>query len=127
MATFVLAAAFAEFVDDEKAEFAEAETSVAKDSGAPAFDGAALTEADAEAAVFAAAEAEILLKAFAIIGVLCGAACSAGVFFRRFRLFLSLPRPMVTALVLYNVATAVAIMPLLLCIYCMAGRRPALN
>ena len=71
MAAFVPAAAVAEFVDDEKAEFAEADTSVAKDSGAPAFNGAALTEADAEAAVFAAAaETETLLKAFAIIGVL---------------------------------------------------------
>ena len=54
------------------AEFAEADTPVAKDSGVPSFDGAALTltEADAEAAVFAVAEAETLLKAFAIIGVL---------------------------------------------------------
>ena len=70
MAAFVPAAAVAEFVDDKKAKFAEADTSVAKDSGAPAFNGAALTEADAEAAVFAAAETETLLKAFAIIGVL---------------------------------------------------------
>ena len=68
--SLVPAAAFPEFVDDKKAEFAEADTSVAKDSGAPAFNGAALTEADAEAAVFAAAETETLLKAFAIIGVL---------------------------------------------------------
>ena len=66
VAAFVPAAAFAEFVDDEKAEFAEADTSVAKDSGAPAFDGAILVEADVEAAVFAAAEAEALAKAFAI-------------------------------------------------------------
>ena len=70
VAAFVPAAAFAEFVDNEKAEFAEADTSVAKDSGAPAFNGTVLTEADAEAAVFAAAETETLLKAFAIIGVL---------------------------------------------------------
>ena len=101
---------------------------MAKDSGAPAFEGAALADADAEAAVFAAAEVETLAKAFAIIGVLCSSAYSAGVFFRRFRFFLSLPRPpMVTALVLYNVATAVAIMPLLLCIHCVVSRRSALN
>ena len=64
--------AFAEFVIDAMAEFAEADTPVAKDSGVPSFDGAALTltEADAEATVFAVAEAETLLKAFAIIGVL---------------------------------------------------------
>ena len=69
MAAFVLAAAFVVFVDEEEAKLADAETSVAKDSGAPAFDGAALTEADAEAAVFAAAEAETLAKAFAIVSV----------------------------------------------------------
>ena len=69
MAAFVLAAAFVVFVDDEEAEFAEADTSIAKDSGAPAFDAATLAEADVEAAVFAAAEAETLAKAFAIVGV----------------------------------------------------------
>jgi hypothetical protein len=117
VAAFVLAAAFVVFVDEEEAKFTDADTSVAKDSGAPAFDGAVLADAaDAEAAVFAAAEVETLAKAFAIIGVLCSSAYSAGVFFRRFRFFLSLFCPMVTALVLYNVATAVAIMPLLLCI-----------
>ena len=66
MAAFVLAAAFVVFVGDEEAEFAEADTSIAKDSRAPAFDGAILAEADVEAAVFAAAEAEALAKAFAI-------------------------------------------------------------
>ena len=54
VAAFVLAAAFVVFVDEEEAEFADADTSVAKDSGAPAFEGAALADADAEAAVFAA-------------------------------------------------------------------------
>ena len=49
MAAFVLAAAFVVFVDDEEAEFAEADTSIAKDSGAPAFDAATLAEADVEA------------------------------------------------------------------------------
>ena len=109
VAAFVLAAAFVVFVDEEEAKLADADTSVAKDSGAPAFDGAVLADADAEAAVFAAAEVETLAKAFAIIGVLCSSAYSAGVFFRRFRCFLSLFCPMVTAPVLYNVATAVAI------------------
>ena len=66
---FVLAAAFVVFVDDEEAEFAEADTSIAKDSRAPAFDGAILAEADVEAAVFAAAEAEALAKVFAIVSV----------------------------------------------------------
>ena len=70
VAVFVLAAAFVLFVDEEEAEFADADTSIAKDSGAPAFEGAALADADAEAAVFAAAEVETLAKAFAIIGVL---------------------------------------------------------
>ena len=51
-------------------EFAEADTLIAKDSGAPAFDAATLAETDVEAAVFAAAEVETLAKAFAIIGVL---------------------------------------------------------
>ena len=70
VAAFVLAAAFVVFVDEEEAKLADADTSVAKDSGAPAFDGAVLADADAEAAVFAAAEVETLAKAFAIIGVL---------------------------------------------------------
>ena len=47
-ATFVVV-----FIDEEVVEFAEAGgASVAKDFWAPAFDGAALAEADAEAAVF---------------------------------------------------------------------------
>ena len=54
VAAFVLAAAFVVFVDEEEAEFADADTSIAKDSGAPAFEGAALADANAEAAVFAA-------------------------------------------------------------------------
>ena len=47
VAVFVLAAAFVLFVDEEEARFSDADTSVAKDSGAPAFDGAALADADA--------------------------------------------------------------------------------
>ena len=69
VAAFVLAAAFIVFVDEEGAKFVDVDTSVAKDSGASAFDGAVLADADAEAAVFAAANAETLLKVFAIIGV----------------------------------------------------------
>ena len=56
MAAFVLVAAFAEFVDNKKAKFAEADTSVAEDSGPSGFDGAALTLVNAEKAVFAAAK-----------------------------------------------------------------------
>ena len=56
--------------DEEEAAFATAgDASVAKNSWAPAFNGNALVEADDEAAVFAAAEAETLAKAFCIVRV----------------------------------------------------------
>ena len=56
--------------DEEEAAFATAgDASVAKNSWAPAFNGNALVEADDEAAVFAAAEAEKLAKAFCIVRV----------------------------------------------------------
>ena len=65
-----MAAAFVVFTDEEENAFAKAgDASVAKNSWTPAFDGNALVEADDEAAVFAAAEAETLAKAFRILRV----------------------------------------------------------
>ena len=65
-----MAAAFVVFTDEEENAFSEAgDASVAKNSWTPAFDGNALVEADDEAAVFAAAEADTLAKAFCIVRV----------------------------------------------------------
>ena len=65
-----MAAAFVVFTDEEEAAFAKAgDASVAINSWAPAFVGNTLVEADDEAAVFAAAEADTLAKAFCIVRV----------------------------------------------------------
>ena len=70
---------FVLFVDEEEAEAGNASASVA----------------DAEAPVFASAEAKTLAKAFCINGVCRRVACSSGVMRRRFRFFESLFFPMV--------------------------------